>query len=140
MNILGIDWGEKRIGLAFSDALNVAVPIGPAVQKKIKQRLGYIESIISERSIELIVIGYPLNMDGSIGFKAEEVDQFIKVIEKRFRLPVKRFDERLTSHIAQESLKEKKKKIDRRSGLIDSNAACIILQDYLECGHNLEIS
>ncbi len=140
MNILGIDWGEKRIGLAYADSLNVAVPIGPAVHKKIKERLRYIESIIVERSIELIVVGYPLNMDGSIGFKAEEVDQFIKVIEKRFRLPVKRFDERLTTHFAQESLKEKKKKIVRSSGLIDSNAASIILQDYLQSIHGFKIS
>lgn len=131
MNILGIDWGEKRIGLAFADALNVAVPIEPAVQKKLKDRLAHIESILKERSIEAIVIGYPLNMDGSVGFKAKEVDAFIEKIEKRFHLPVHRIDERLSSHYVEEGLKRFKKKIDPKSGSIDSRAACIILQDYL---------
>ncbi len=131
MNILGIDWGEKRIGLAFADVLNIAVPIEPAVQKKLKERLAYIESILKERSIEAIVIGYPLNMDGSVGFKAKEVDAFIEKIEKRFRLPVYRMDERLSSHFVEEDLKHFKQKVDPKSGSIDSRAACIILQDYL---------
>lgn len=131
MNILGIDWGEKRIGLAFADSLNIAVPIEPAVQKKLKDRLAHIESILEERLIEAIVVGYPLNMDGSIGFKAKEVDVFIEKIEKRFRLPVHRIDERLSSHYVEEGLKQFKKKVDPKSGSIDSRAACIILQDYL---------
>ena len=131
MNILGIDWGEKRIGLAFAGGLGIAVPIEPAVQKKLKDRLAHIESILKERAIDTIVIGYPLNMDGSVGFKAKEVDVFIEKIEKRFRLPVHRVDERLSSHFVEENLKLFKKKVDPKSGSIDSRAACVILQDYL---------
>ena len=80
MNVLGIDWGEKRIGLAFADSIGIAVPIEPAVQKKLKERLAHIKNQIIERKVEAIVIGYPLNMDGTVGFKAKEVDAFLKFL------------------------------------------------------------
>ena len=131
MNVLGIDWGEKRIGLAFANSLAVAVPIEPAIQKKLKERLAYIENQIKERKVDAIAIGYPLNMDGTIGFKAKEVDVFIKKLENRFHLPITRVDERLTSHLVEQDYKGHKKKIDPKSGAIDSSAACIILQDFL---------
>ena len=88
--------------------------------------------MIKQRGIQAIVCGYPLNMNGSIGFKAKEVDVFIEAIEKRFRLPVHRIDERLSSHSVEQGLKGQKKKIDRRSGEIDSRAAALILQDFIE--------
>jgi putative Holliday junction resolvase len=71
-------------------------------------------------------------MNGSVGFKAEEVDAFIAVLEGRFQLPVHRLDERLSSHLVEEQLKGHKKKPDRKSGAIDSSAAALILQDFLE--------
>ena len=131
MNILSIDWGEKRIGLAFADSLNVPLPLKPAIQKKLKERLLHIEKVIHDKSIDFLVVGYPINMDGTIGFKAKEVDQFIKTLDRRFRLPIERIDERLTSRIAEQGLKSYKKKVDNKSGIIDSNAACLILQDFL---------
>lgn len=140
MNVLGIDWGEKRIGLAFADALAIAVPIKPAVQKKLKERLAHIESEIKQRNIEAIAIGYPLNMDGTVGFKAKEVDVFIEKLENRFHLPITRIDERLTSHLIEEEYKGAKKKIDPKSGAIDSSAACIILQDFLGFSQDSNIS
>ncbi|MFL2847446.1 MAG: Holliday junction resolvase RuvX [Coraliomargaritaceae bacterium] len=131
MNVLGIDWGEKRIGLAFADSLAIAVPIEPAVQKKLKERLAHIEKEIKQRKVEAIAIGYPLNMDGTVGFKAKEVDVFIEKLENRFHLPITRIDERLTSHSVEEDYKKNKKKIDPKSGAIDSSSACIILRDFL---------
>ena len=83
MNVLGIDWGEKRIGLAFADSLAIAVPIEPAIQKKLKERLAHIEKEIKQRKVEAIAIGYPLNMDGTVGFKAKEVDVFIEKLENK---------------------------------------------------------
>ncbi len=77
-------------------------------------------------------MGYPLNMDGSVGFKAKEVDLFIAQIEKRFRCSVHRMDERLSSHSVRQMLKEWKKKPHRKSGEIDSQAAALILQDFME--------
>ncbi len=129
---MGIDWGEKRIGLAYADEVGIAVPLPAAVAASKKARLQHIEAMIEQRGIQMIVCGYPLNMNGSIGFKAKEVDVFIEAIEKRFRLPVHRIDERLSSHSVEQGLKGQKKKIDRRSGEIDSRAAALILQDFIE--------
>jgi putative Holliday junction resolvase len=132
MNYLGIDWGEKRIGLAHADEVGIAVPLPAAVAATKKARLRHIEEMIKTRRIHEIVCGYPLNMNGSVGFKAKEVDVFIGEIEKRFRLPVHRIDERLSSHSVEQGLKAQKKKLDRRSGEIDSRAAALILQDFIE--------
>lgn len=132
MNTLGIDWGEKRIGLAFADELGVALPLSAAVAVSKKARLREIESVIEARRVERLVVGYPLNMNGSAGFKAKEVDAFIAELEKRFKLPVVRVDERLSSHSVTQGFKAQKKTPDRKSGAIDSRAAALILQDFIE--------
>lgn len=132
MNYLGIDWGEKRIGLAYADEVGVAVPLPAAVARTKKERLQQIESVLTDRKIDVIICGYPLNMDGSVGFKAKEVDTFIQEIEERFGLPVYRVDERLSSHSVEQVLKKQKKQPDRKSGEIDSRAATLILQDFIE--------
>ena len=133
MNYLGIDWGEKRIGLAGGDdLLGVASPLPAAVQPNKKARLQHIERCILQRSVEALVVGYPLNMNGTRGFKAEEVDAFITEIEKRFRLPVYRVDERLSSQAAEAGMRAIGKKADRQSGELDSRAAALILQDFLD--------
>lgn len=131
MNYLGIDWGEKRIGLAFADAIGVALPLPAATAGSKKERMRQIETAIRERQADELVVGYPLNMNGTVGFKAREVDAFISELTARFRLPVHRVDERLSSHSVEQGYRGKKKP-DRRSGEIDSRAAALILQDFLE--------
>lgn len=132
MNLLGIDWGEKRIGLAYADELGLAYPLPAAIARSQKMRLQQIEQQIKERNIDVLVVGYPINMNGTVGFKAQQVDGFIKLLEGRFRLPVYRMDERLSSHAVEQGLRAQKKQVDRRSGEIDSLAASMILQDYVE--------
>lgn len=135
MNVLGLDWGEKRIGLAFGDEIGIATPVPAATQMREKERIAYILQVIKDRSIEALVIGYPLNMNGSVGFKAKEVDAFMEKLSRQTSLPMHRVDERLTSQLAEESLKasgKKHRREDRKSGVLDSRAAAIILQDYLE--------
>ena len=132
LNYLGLDWGEKRIGLAYADSVGVAVPLPAAVGKLKEARIRHIASIIENRKIGEIVCGYPLNMDGSVGFKAREVDAFILEIEARFKLPVHRADERLSSYAVEQIMKQQKKQFDRRSGEVDSRAAALILQDFVE--------
>ena len=124
MNYLGLDWGEKRIGLAFADEIGIAMPLPAAIAKSKEERLQQIESTIAARKIDEIICGYPLNMDGSVGFKAKEVDRFIHEIEKRFGLPVHRIDERLSSYSVEQTMKQQKKQLDRKSGEIDSRAVC----------------
>lgn len=133
MNFLGVDWGEKRIGLAFGDdEVGVATPLPAAVQPKKKDRLAHMAALIQQRRVGEIVVGYPLNMNGSAGFKAREVDAFIREIERRFELPVHRVDERLSSHAAEQGMREAGRKAPRRSGELDSRAAALILQDFLD--------
>lgn len=139
---MGIDYGHKRIGLAYADtSLGVAVPIPAAVQPTLEARLEQIAQDIKLRSIDKIVVGYPYNMDGSVGDKAREVDEFIAKIEAMFGLPVERTDERLSSFQAENdffamSPKTKKsvaaRKKHRRTGDIDSRACALFLREYLE--------
>ena len=140
MNCLGIDWGEKRIGLSFGDALGIAIPIPAAVEASEEARFEHIQAVISEREIKHLVVGMPYNMNGSTGFKAKEVMVFIEKLKTRFELPVSTVDERLTSHQVEQQLKAQNRKLDRRSGEVDSRAASLILQDYLDrsLGQSLE--
>lgn len=137
MKYLGIDYGEKRIGLAYGDELGVAVPVQAAIESTLDERLARIETEIRRRSITALVVGYPYNMDGTIGFKAKEVDIFISELEKRFGLPVHRTDERLTTHAVEEGLRATGRNVradrrERATGNVDSRAAALILQDFLD--------
>ncbi|NDV63180.1 Holliday junction resolvase RuvX [Puniceicoccales bacterium CK1056] len=133
MRCLGIDYGERRIGLAYGDELGVATPLPAAVQETVEGRLARIAELIRERQITDLVVGYPYNMDGSVGFKAKEVDAFIAQLEKQHPLPVHRIDERLTSHSVEQGLglTGRKERALRKTGAVDSGAATLILQDWL---------
>jgi putative holliday junction resolvase len=131
MRVLGIDYGERRIGLAFGDELGVAVPLPAAVDPTPEARLAHVVAIARERRVAELVVGYPYNMDGTAGFKAREVDAFVARLTADLALPVHRVDERLSTRAAGEHLPKKRDDELRRSGKIDSMAACVILQDYL---------
>ena len=137
MNHLGIDYGEKRIGLAHGDEIGVAVPLDAAVEGDPEARLAHIARIVKERRIAHFVVGYPYNMDGTVGFKAREVDAFIAKLTTLCPLPVDRVDETLTSHTVESASKKKRKNVrevrrDRAKGTVDSGAAALILQDWLD--------
>ena len=138
MRCLGIDYGEKRIGLAYGDEVGVAYPLPAAVEHTVEARLAHIEETINTRKVDTLVVGYPYYMDGAISPKAREVDAFIEILESRFGLPVHRTDERLTS-VAAEALGKKKRfksvrqrRRERQSGQTDSRAAALFLQDWLD--------
>ena len=146
MKILGLDYGHKRIGLAFADELGVAYPIDAAIQPTFPERLAHIAREIERRKPEILLVGYPYNMDGSVGDKAKEVDGFIAKLKERFGLPIETSDERLSSFQAEADLGMfskggKKKSVAarqkyRRSGDIDSRAIALVLQDYLDNNGN----
>jgi len=101
------------------------------VEAELELRLQHIVRLTGERRITDLVVGYPYNMDGSIGFKAREVDAFIDRLGGLISLPVHRVDERLSSRAASEYLPKRRDDELRRSGRIDSMAASLILQDFL---------
>ncbi|MDE0768687.1 MAG: Holliday junction resolvase RuvX [Opitutaceae bacterium] len=132
MRCIGIDYGERRVGLSYGDEIGVATPVDAAVQDSESERIDHLVKLAQDRRATDLVFGYPYNMDGSVGFKAKEVDVFIEKVLIKIALPVHRIDERLTSHVASEGFSKKRDDTLRRSGKIDSAAAALILQDFLD--------
>ena len=131
MRCIGIDFGERRLGLSYGDEIGVAAPPEAAVEDQEAERIIHIVKIAKERRATDLVFGYPYNMDGSIGFKAREVDAFIEKLLRFISLPVHRIDERLTSNEASKGFAKGRDDVLRRSGKLDSVAATLILQDFL---------
>jgi putative Holliday junction resolvase len=132
MRCLGIDYGTKRVGLAQGDELGVATPLPALVDADEAARWAKLGETIRRRRITDLVLGYPYNMDGSAGFKAKEVDAFAARLHREFGLPVHLVDETLTSYAAEATVPKKARRDLRDSGLVDSRAACLILQDFLD--------
>jgi putative Holliday junction resolvase len=132
MRCLGIDYGTKRVGLAHGDEVGVATPLPALVEADDPARWSRLREVVRQRRITDLVLGYPYNMDGSVGFKAKEVDAFAARLKAEFGLPVHLVDETLTSYVAEASVPKKARRDVRASGLIDSRAACLILQDFLD--------
>lgn len=132
MRCLGIDYGTKRVGLAHGDEIGVATPLPALVDADEAVRWAKLGELIRQRRITDLVLGYPYNMDGSVGFKAKEVDAFAARLKAEFGLPVHLVDETLTSDAAESSIAKKNRRNVRASGTIDSRAACLILQDFLD--------
>ncbi len=137
--ILGLDFGERRIGVAISDT-GKTLATG-LMTLDCKQGPNYMEAlgdIIRDEGVEAIVVGYPLRTDGKVvpGAKTEAVDRFIHKLETQFKLPIHREDESFTSQMAAQSLKTRSKKKRGKRGPdkaeIDRVAACYILQDFLD--------
>lgn len=133
MRILGIDYGEKRIGLALSDVSNmVAQSLKVLKRNATSSWLAEIKAIVNKNKIEKIVVGLPKNMNGSIGKKGKEVLTFVKVLEKGVKVPIVTWDERLTTVSAENVLRQADLSRKKRKGILDKLSACIILQNYLD--------
>ena len=131
MRFLGIDYGARRIGLSYGDELGVATPLPALIEADPAKRWSALVAVVTQRRITDLVLGYPLNMDDTAGFKAKEVDAFAARLREEVKLPVHLVDERLTSYEAESTIAKSRRRDVRASGIIDSRAATIILQDYL---------
>lgn len=131
MRCLGIDHGARRIGLSFGDDLGVATPLPALTEAEPERRWAGLEAAIRQRRITDLVVGWPLNMDGTAGPKAKEIEAFAARLRAAFGLPVHLVDERLTSYEAESTIAKSRRRDIRASGIIDSRAATLILQDYL---------
>jgi len=133
MKILGIDYGEKRIGLALSDPSNtVARSLKVLKRNGTRKLLGEIKAVVDQNKIEKIVIGLPKNMNGSLGEKGNEVLAFVKILEKVVKVPIVTWDERLTTVSAEKVLRQAELSRKKRKDILDKLSACIILQNYLD--------
>lgn len=129
--IIGIDVGTKRIGLAQSDPTRtIASPIGTYTEKELFTRLEQ-----TQHQIELAIVGWPLSMRGHEGLSTEMVQAFVGRFSRRFpSIRVELLDERFTSTLATQSIRQTvtSKKKRQEKGLVDTVAAAILLQNYLD--------
>ena len=132
-SILGIDLGKKRTGIAVSDInQKIASPLKVIENMKFNEILNILEKIVNERNICAIVVGDPINMDGSIGPKSQSSRSFIRNLSKELNIPILLWDERLTTVSAERSLLEADISRKKRQQIIDKIAASIILQNFLD--------
>ncbi|MCX6946168.1 MAG: Holliday junction resolvase RuvX [Opitutales bacterium] len=132
MRCLGIDYGTRRIGLSYGDDLGVATPLPAIVAAAPEQRWAALAALVAQRRVTDLVLGYPLNMDDTAGPKAKEAEALAGRLRAEFGLPVHLVDERLTSYEAESTIAKGQRRAVRASGLIDSRAATLILQDFLD--------
>jgi putative Holliday junction resolvase len=133
MKILSIDFGLKRMGFAVGDTtLRTAAPITPLKRKNKDQDIHHIKNLIPEYDIDKIIIGYPLNMDGTKSKITIQVENFAKHIKKKIHIETEFVDERLTSFEAEEVLKSYQPNHKKRKQILDSISAFIILKSYME--------
>lgn len=133
MRILGIDFGDKTIGLAISDALLItAQSFGSYRVVNEEEDKKYFKHLVKKYDIREIVIGLPLRMNGSSGIRAEKTKEFAHWVEKTLKLPVILWDERLTTKQAIKILHKQKIKGKAKKKLKDQVSAAIILSSYLE--------
>jgi putative Holliday junction resolvase len=133
MRILAIDHGSKRIGIAVSDELKmIAQPLEFIPAAPFPAFLARLNELINVKEVELILIGMPRNMDGSYGSAAQKVEEFVEALKGLVSVPVKLWDERLTSAQANRVLIQGNVRRDERKEKVDAMAAAILLQSYLD--------
>ena len=140
MRIMGLDYGSKTVGVAVCDPLGyTAQAVETIVRKeenKFRETFRRIEELAREFEITSIVLGYPKNMDDSIGERAKKTEEFKEMLERRTGLPVVLWDERLTTVAAEKTLIEANVRREHRKEYVDKIAAVLILQGYLDYKSN----
>ena len=133
MRILGVDYGDKRTGIALSDpSETLASGLGQFTATGLKESAREIARYAQENGAGLIVLGLPINMNGTEGPRAEKTRALVGLIGKFIDTPIVLFDERQTTVLANTYLNSTQIKKGRRKGLIDTVSAQIILQNYLD--------
>jgi putative Holliday junction resolvase len=136
MRIMGLDYGSKTVGVAVSDPLLITAQgveiIRRDSENKIRKTLARIEALIEEKEVTKIVLGYPLNMNDTVGERARKTEEFKESLERRTGLEVVLWDERLTTVEAENAMIESGIRREDRKKYVDEIAAMLILQSYLD--------
>ena len=133
MRILALDHGTKRIGVAVSDETKtIAQPLEYILAEPFADFLERLKKLLVEKEVDLILIGLPRNMDGSYGPAAQKVEAFVAVLRSAITVPIRTWDERLTSSQANRILIQGNVRRDQRKEKVDKMAAAILLQSYLD--------
>lgn len=136
MRIMGLDYGSVTVGVAISDELLLTAQgievIRRKQENKLRQSLARIEQLIDEYRVEKIVLGYPKNMNNTIGDRCRKTEEFAAMLERRTGLEVVLFDERLSTVSAHNAMIEGNVRREQRYEMVDKVAAVFILQNYLD--------
>ena len=137
MRIIGLDYGSVTCGVALSDELFlIASPMETIRYKEMDELLSKLDIYFSKYEIGVIVLGNPINLDGSISKRSEITLEFKNILENRYDIQVVLEDERLTSVIVNNILIENNTKRENRKKVVDKLAACLILESYLDRRNN----
>lgn len=133
MRYLGLDLGTKTLGLALSDKTGtIASPYKTIRFKEYDELIRELQKIVEEKGVEKFILGYPKNMNNSLGFAVNRTEDFKKVLEENFKIPIILIDERLSTTEAENILIQTDMSRMKRKEVIDSYAAAIILDTYLK--------
>ena len=136
MRIMGLDFGSKTVGVAVSDMLGITAQGVETIERKeenkLRKTLARIEELVGEYEVEKIILGFPKNMNNTIGERAEKSLEFKAMLERRIGIPVIMWDERLTTVEAERTLIESNVRREKRKKYVDKIAAVFILQGYLD--------
>lgn len=139
MRVMGLDYGSKTVGVAISDPLGITAQgietIHRKAENKLRQTLARIEELVREYEVDRLVLGFPKNMNNTIGDRAEKSLELKEMLERRTGLPVIMWDERLTTVEAERTLMESNVRREDRKKYVDKIAAVFILQGYLDSVH-----
>jgi putative Holliday junction resolvase len=132
--VMALDVGEKTIGIAFSDETQtLAFPGTTLLRQEGKKRdMAALRQLIADRQVGEIVVGMPLMLDGTRGIQAQKVEAFLAVLRNNVRIPIATQDERLSTREAEQVLIAAGRRREQRKQTLDSMAACLILQTYLD--------
>ena len=140
MRKMGLDFGAKTVGVAISDPLLVTAQgieiVRRKSESKLRQTLARIEELIVEYEVDEVILGYPKNMNDSLGERVEKTLAFKEMLERRTGLPVQLWDERLTTVAADKTMMEAGIRRENRTEYVDMIAAVFILQGYLDFCRN----
>lgn len=140
--MMGLDFGSRTVGVAVSDPLHITAQgleiIRREQENKLRRTLARIEELVREYEIEEIVLGYPKNMNNTVGERGEKTEEFKQMVERRTGLPVVLWDERLTTVAADRAMMEAGIRRENRKKYVDQIAASFILQGYLDACKNRE--
>jgi putative holliday junction resolvase len=137
---LGLDVGKKRMGVAGCDGTGlIATGLTTIQRTSWGSDVRQLQDIVAERAVEILVIGLPYRLDGTLGRQAQQVQKFADKISRTLQLPFEYVDERLTSVEAEAQLKAQNRFSTRNKGAIDQRAAEIILQQWLDTRRDITI-
>jgi putative Holliday junction resolvase len=139
ISVLGLDVGSKRIGVAGCDGTGlIATGLTTIERTSFDRDVQKLRELVEQRQVQLLVVGVPYSLNGTLGFQARQVQKFAKRLAKALQLPVEYMDERLTSVEAEELLKAEKRSPLSNKSLIDRKAAAIILQQWLDARRSVK--